>query len=183
MSGTIWLITEDESDAQAVQALLNAHGFQIRIHALTLTGGKGGISRLTAQLERLIKTAMAQKGKNDCIAVLHDADLYKEPDRSKYDAIESICRQYTVKHIVAHDELEAWLLADVGVSQWLGIPHKNWDTQKEPSAELNWLLKRAKGMKYRGRSRQAVLRHLMGENHSPSLKNALHHLDNAPCVR
>lgn len=183
MSGTIWLITEDESDADAVQALLVAHGIQVRIHALTLTGGKGGISRLTAQLERLIKTAMAQKGKNDCIAVLHDADEYKQPDRSKYEAIADICGRYTVKHIVAHDELEAWLLADAGISQWLGIPHKNWDTQKEPSAELNRLLKRAKGMKYQGRSRQAVLRHLMGENHSTSLKKALQHLDNAPCTR
>jgi hypothetical protein len=183
MSGTIWLITEDESDADAVRVLLAAHGFPVRVEHRKLTGGSGGISRIVDQLERLIKTAQTQKGKDDCIAVLHDADEYQQPDRRQYDAIEQLCRQYGVKHVIAHDELESWLLADEGVSQWLGIRHENWDNRQKPSHQLNHLMKQKIGHKYQGVYKGRVLEKLNAHSKSPSLKKALQYLDNAACVR
>ncbi|MCB9451402.1 MAG: hypothetical protein H6672_08170 [Anaerolineaceae bacterium] len=186
MSGIIWLITEDESDFKVVQALLAAYGYRVTVKWKRLTGGSGGISRLVDQVDRLIQTALVEKGKNDCIAVLHDADIHKESERSKYEAIKKICTKRKVKHIVAYDELESWLLADAGVSRWLGIKHENWDSRRKPKDDLNRLMKDKIGHKYQGAYKKCVLDELKKDtanNKSPSLKKALQHLDNAPCTR
>jgi hypothetical protein len=183
MSGAIWLITEDEADSKAVQEILYASGFVIKVIWLQTTGGGGGIYRLVEQLETLIEYALKKKANNDCVAVLHDADEHKQPNRETYDEIRRICKKHNVYHVVAKDELEAWLLADAGICRWLGIKHEGWDSQKEPSRDLERFLKKLNPrMKYQGHYRAEVLKHLNGDNLSPSLKKALKHLENAPCI-
>jgi hypothetical protein len=186
MSGTIWLIAEDESDGQIVQALLDARQVKVRVRVLVPTGGSGGISRLARQLPRLIEQAKANKQRNDCIAVLHDADEHTQQARQPYNRVKEICEQHSrdVILVIARDEIEAWLLADPGLCGWLGVKAGNCDGQSKPSETLNSLLKSEKGMKYQGPARDKVLVHLDGggDQHSPSLRAALAHLDGAPCV-
>jgi hypothetical protein len=185
MSGTIWLITEDSTDQQVVEALLGARGIEVRVRILTPTGGRGGISRLAIQIENLIATAVAEKGPRDCIAVLIDADEQVQPNRTSYEQIRQTCRtnSHNVVLVIAHDEIEAWLLADTGLCEWLGVPPRNCDQEVRPSDRLKSLVKQ-KGTSYSGRGREQVLRHVTGDGDelSPSMRQALRHLAHAPCV-
>ncbi len=183
MSGTIWLITEDENDVAVVRAILEKKSIRVRIKWLKISGGSGGISRLQNQLANLIKTAKAQKSSNDCIAVLHDLDAFKEPKREIHNQIRDICKQAKVKHVPAHDELESWLLSDAGLAKWLNIKHENWDEQKSPAERLDSYLHSVHKINYRGRYRDEVLKHLDGNIISPSFNKALKHLEDAPCVK
>jgi hypothetical protein len=184
MSGTIHLILEDQTDADVVRAILKANGYStVKVKPHLTTGGRGGISRLALQLPRLIATARAERGDRDCIAVLHDKDELTETRREHHTRIEDICRNHDdVKHIVAEDEIEAWLLADEGVCRWLGVKASNQDSLKKPKSRLDSLINKKVGKGYSGPTRQKVLDHVGGENHSPSLNRALAHLENAPCV-
>jgi hypothetical protein len=183
MSGTIWLITEDENDYKELEAIRAKKQINVKIKWRELSGGSGGVSRLRDQLESLIKTAIKEKSKQDCIAVLHDRDIHKQPARQIYDEIKRICEKYKVKQIPADDELESWLLSDAGLAKWLGIKHNKRDGEKEPSAKLRNLLHTKYNLKYQGRYRDEVLKHLDGNIISPSFREALKHLENAPCVK
>ena len=183
MSGTIWLLVEDETDAKTVETLLRKKGFNIPINRL----GGGGISKLAKELPNLIDTAKKRKGKNDCIVVLHDLDseeAYQHPE--PYQKIKDTCyrERKEIKHIVASDKIESWLLADAGICKWLGIQERNWDDAKESKKELERLL-RAKGIRNQGAYRAKVLEHLNGDGdvRSPSMREALQHLEDAPCAK
>jgi len=183
MSGTIHLILEDKTDAQVVEALLKTHQISVRVRSLTPSGGSGGISRLAKDIERLIQTARNERKSGDCIAVLHDADEMVQPERKHYKAIAHICHRYKdVVEVIARDEIEAWLLADAGLCHWLNKKPGNCDSMTQPSLELNSLVNKKIGRNYSGSDRVRVLQHLNGQNHSPSLREALTHLENAPCV-
>ncbi|MCI0709826.1 MAG: hypothetical protein L0154_06655 [Chloroflexi bacterium] len=94
MTGTIFLIVEDQTDADIVRALLKAKDVDVKITPLLPSGGSGGLSPLAKDLEKLMKTAIARHNSGDCIAVLHDADLNIEPTRNLYDKIKDICDRY-----------------------------------------------------------------------------------------
>jgi len=186
LSGTIYLIVEDQNDAKIVQTLINARGLSVRVRSLTPTGNMGGITRLVKDLDKLIQQAKSQKAANDCIAVLHDWDIHKQPDRTHYDRITETCSRYDdVVQVIARDEIEAWLLADAGVCNWLGLKPQNRDNARKPKVELNHLLKKAGKKSFEGRGIAEVLKHVNGTgvDHSPSMENALTHLENAPCVK
>ncbi|HUN08633.1 MAG TPA: hypothetical protein PLQ56_18645 [Aggregatilineales bacterium] len=183
MIGTIWLITEDESDYQVVVHTLKVKGFTIQVKWLKLEGKSGGISRLAAQIELQIGLALERKGPTDCVLVLHDQDE-TEPDRTHYDSITTACKDQPVYHLVAKDEIEAWLLADKGLADWLNIKHQNWDSQAKPSKELERLIrKQYPRMHYRGADRAKVLAQITGENRSAVLEKAIAYLRTAPCAR
>jgi len=186
MSGTIWLITEDESDKVIVEALVRKKGFDIQVARLKLTGGSGGVDRLAHQLERLIRDAKDMKKPNDCIVVLHDADIHmQQSNRQTYEQIRRICKDNKVTLILARDEIEAWLLADSGICKWLGIRPRNHDEETKPKDKLNSLLDQKHNMKYRERNQEKILAHLNGDGdtHSPSMQEALQHLEDAPCTK
>ena len=185
MSGTIWLITEDENDGEVIKALLAAKNIHVRVKIRKLTGNTGSVSRLAVQLKKHIQTAQREKSANDCIAVLHDADEKSQPDRELYRKIAQICRQMQVKEVIAKDELESWLLADGGLCKWLGITPKNWDEQRKPSDKLASLLKAKKKLKYQARGRDVVRNHLdgTGDKYSHSMSAALKLLEDAPCIK
>ncbi len=185
MSGVIWLIVEDETDGETVKVILRKRGYPVRVKVLPPTGGAGGISRLLKQLGQLIEVAKQRKQQMDCIAVLHDWDSQRQQDRAVYEQILQICAAQGVKHVFARDEIESWMLADSGLCAWLDLTPKNWDEQPKPKDTLNSLLQAKKKMKYQGAHRAKVIAQLQGDGdrYSPSLRNALAHLDNAPCTQ
>lgn len=186
MSGTLYLITEDENDYRIVEAGLKALGISKRVKWSKSSKPKG-VSRLADELKLLIRTALAEKSAGDCIVVLHDADTHVQPDRTIYNRIRQICEQYEkdVLLVIAHDEIEAWLLADGGVCAWLDVPPRNRDGIRKPSEEFERLLKNKHRLKYQGADRRKVYDHINGDNagNSPSLRAALELLENAPCRR
>jgi hypothetical protein len=187
LSGKIWLIVEDKTDEYVVREILKKRGVIVKLKVSHPP--HGGISRLAAVVENLIKTARKDRqfsSKRDCIAVLHDWDEYRQQsNRKHYKDIERICTKYKVKLIIARDEIESWILADSSICQWLGLQPRNWDAVRKPKAELNRLLQKKYRMKYQASDRAEVLKKLAGDadKHSPSMREALQHLDNAPCVR
>jgi len=190
MSGTIWLIVEDKTDGDIVRVILEKRGIKVKSpKVLKPDGARGGISRLAKQLEKLIKTIRDNpqfNSKRDCIAVLHDWDENtQQSNRKHYKDIERICTKFKVKLIIARDEIESWILADSGVCEWLDLPLDNRDTVRKPSDELSRLMQKKYRMKYQGADRAKVLEELVGDadRHSPSMREALQHLDNAPCVK
>lgn len=185
MSGIIHLIVEDENDGKAIRKILEKRRFQVRVRVYQPTGGSGGISRLAKQLEKLVATARANRKRNDCIAVMHDQDdQTQQRHREDYELIARICTEQEVKLVIPRDELESWFLADTGLCTWLGIAPRNRDEQRKPSNELRTLLG-ARNMKYQGRDRTKVIEKLdgTGDQYSPSMREALRHLENAPCIR
>lgn len=186
MNATIWLIAEDESDYRLLRHLIRRKGFDIRVKRQGLLGGSGGISRLAHQLPRLIAHLQAKKQPGDCIAVFHDADTNTQADRSTYTRIRQECdRHADVSLIVAHDEIESWLLADAGLCKWLHQNPRNRDNEAKPSDTLKSLLMRQHKLKYQGPSREKVWQHLdaTGDQHSPSMQDALSKLEKAPCMK
>ena len=184
MSGTIWLIAEDETDKTIIEAILRAKKVTVRVESVRMAGKTGGISRLAAQLEKLIETTLKIKKPKDCIAVLYDADEAKDPQRLHQQKIAATCQKYKVKAILVHQTIESWLLADSGVCQWLKQKLQNWDEESDPKHKLDSLLKDNKKHRLSSGGRQAVIEHLKGDGdaYSPSMKVALKHLKDAPCL-
>jgi hypothetical protein len=186
MAGTIWLIVEGQNDGDIVKAILKCQYPQARVSPLYPTSQAPNLSRLAAQIKKLIQQAIANRKPGDCIAVLHDADQLTRPtDRSDYERIEQVCKQYSqdVRLILAKDEIESWLLGDTGFCQWLQIKAQNCDELKQPSLQLASLLDRAEKPKYRLNNLSKLLRYLNGNSYSPSLQAALRYLENAPCIK
>lgn len=188
MGGTIWLIVEDDTDAEVVKAILHAKGVTVNVNHRTPSSKTPGISQLAKEIDKLIRSVISIKHSNDCIAVLHDADEQVEPERQLYEKIRIACEQCKkhVVHVIAKDEIEAWLLADEGLCRWLDIKAKNCDEQRKPSGELKRLVQqKRRPLKYQGPDRAKVLEHLdgSGDKYSPSMREALEHLQDAPCVK
>lgn len=185
--GTIHLICEADSDANIVRAILKAKGFRVRVERIPMRSKQDGLSWLVKDVEILIKTAIKKRQPGDCIAVLHDVDEHQEPDRRRYKEIETTCQKYRndVVRVIARDEIEAWLFADEGICQWLEIKPDKPDGIPRPSERLNSLVKSKTGHDHTGSIRAKVLSYLdgTGDKHSESLREALEHLKNAPCVR
>jgi hypothetical protein len=177
---TIWLIVEAHTDYEVMRAIFKAKGITTPLR-YKMPNKQGGISRLAKELETIIEAILPTIAKGDCIAVLHDADEFSQPDRTHYEHIAQICEQYKkyVTRVIARDEIESWLLADGKLWAWLGGKGKpkNWDETKQPSNELESLLGK-RNMKWQGKYRQQVLDHLdgTGDQHSPSMQAAAQHL-------
>jgi hypothetical protein len=184
MTGTIFLITENDTDVQAVKAILKAKGYSVKIHKYPYL--PEGISELVKELEKFILSVKPLCTKKDCIAVLHDADeLVGGRDENIYKQITNICKKHKIAEIIAQDEIEAWLLADEGVRAWLEYDKKGQtDSVRKPSDLLNSLFKKKTGRDYRGSDRQKLLDKLTGVgDYNDSFKEALTYLDDAPCVK
>jgi len=177
---TIHLICEDETDADIVKAILAKKSLGVRVRHVPLKGGSGGIERLANQLEDLIIRLREICQKGDCIAVLHDADEHVQRDRSNDEKIKVLCKEYRsdVRLAIAHNKIEAWLLADEGLCKWLKIRAKNRDGESDPKGTLESLLRKRK-MKWQGRDRRTVLDQLdgSGDNHSLSMRDAVSHIN------
>lgn len=180
MSGTIWLISEDENDYKVVKAILKKLNLSIQVKWRSPSGRTPGLSRLAAELKQLITQAQKLRSGNDCIVVLHDEDLHREPKRDHYDKVRDICTAHGVTLIVAKDEVEAWLLSDSGVCGWLGEPVRTWNGDSWPSNHLRSLMQSRYKMKY-PRDLDKLLIHINADGINQSFKDALSELEKAPC--
>lgn len=182
MSGTIWLITEDENDYKVVRAILKKLNLSIQVQWRSPSGKTPGLSRLAAEIKQLIAQAQKLRSGNDCIVVLHDDDQHRAPKRDNYDKVRDICNAYGVTLIVAKDELEAWFLSDSGICGWLGEPVKTWNGDSWPSNHLRSVMHSRYKMKY-PRDLDKLLVHMKADGINQSLKAALAILHEAPCVK
>lgn len=183
MSGRIWLITEDENDYKIVRCIVEDKlKLPIKVKWRSPSGKTPGLSRLAAELKTLIKEARSLRSGNDCIVVLHDEDLHRQPKRDTYNNIRLICQSEGVSLIVAKDELEAWLLSDSGVCKWLNETVKTWNGDRWPSDRVRSALHAQYRLRY-PRDLDKLLIHLAGDGINQSFQDALKELYNAPCVK
>jgi len=181
LSGKIWLIAEAENDYRIVQAILKARKVAVKVIWRSPSGKTPGLSRLAEELSDLITEINKFRSGNDCIVVLHDDDIHREPRRDTYNQIRDVCRQHGVYEVIAKDEIEAWLLSDSGICKWLGETVKTWNGEPHPSDRLRSLME-GRRQRY-PRDLHKLLQHLSADGINQSLQDALKHLDNAPCVR
>lgn len=182
MSGTIWLITEDENDYKIVRAVIQKLGLPISVKWRSPSGKTPGLSRLAAELKKLIADARKLRSGNDCIVVLHDEDIHRQPKRDNYNRVRDICKSERVTLIVAKDEVEAWLLSDSGICRWLDESRKTWNGDPHPSDHLRSVMHAKYQLKY-PRDLDKLLTHFNADGLNESFKEALDELHKAPCVR
>ncbi len=153
MNPTIWLIAEDKTDFEVMRQIFKKKGFQGAFKLVKPSGGSGGIGRLRQQLLTLITVTRNDKNwrNGDCIVVLHDLDAHV-PNRNnvQFAAIAALCKAENVVHLIADDKIEAWMLADRGLCDFLEIAAKAWDGRPEVKRDLDRCLRR-KNLTYQGR--------------------------------
>jgi hypothetical protein len=186
MTRRLFLIVEDKTDVEVFKRFLKLRNLSITVVPFHPKTGQAGLSRLRELLEGFIQTALAQRQPGDCIVILHDADEQTQPhQREDYNQIKARCENYanqSVHHLIAHDEIESWLLSDEGLCQWLGLTAKNQDKQRQPSERLSTRMNKQGKGRYTGPNRENVLAHLNGNCHSESFKQAFKQLEEAGCL-
>lgn len=188
----LWLICEDKSGAEVIIHILKRRYPDLSIQYRLPAGDYPNISQLARQLSRLIEGVLAdQKYKSgDCIAVLHDLDIHRQPNRADHETIKSVYEaQLTagvkILHFIAADEIESWLLSDSGVCRWLKKRPRNHDEKAAPKDILNgWLDDEHKKRYSSVRGREEVLKHVSGDGdtHSPSMRQAMQQLIAGKCI-
>lgn len=175
------LIVEDDSDGQACLLLKERMGLKFDLEWLP-AHGIGNIKRKGEKLIGLARDRI-QNG-HGCVAVLLDRDG-KDITRSEpHRTIRRLCRHAGVPLILAVEALEAWFLADAGCAGWLGIaPLPNADTETNPKGRIKDAYYRKTGRSYTRRARRILAEKADGSapHGSPSLRQALSHLQNSPC--
>jgi|GEM_PF-2497679 len=185
MTRKIYVISESEDDPPILQALLNAQDINVRV--VNRTKGPGGVSRLADKLERLIQTIRQEpnRSQDDCIVVLHDVDTHSEPRREHYNKIKQICEKHLdiVVRIEARETIEAWLLSNDGMCQWLGILTQDRDGLTDPKGFLKTKIRNKHiKIKYQAFGKQKVVAQIKGIIHSTSFKEAIKQLRDAGCL-
>lgn len=175
------LIVEDDSDGQACALLKERLGLNFELDWLPAYG-VGNIKRKGEKLIRLARDRV-QNGRG-CVAVLLDRDG-KDVTRSEpHRTIRRLCNQAGIPLILAVEALEAWFLADAGCAGWLEIaPLPNADTVTNPKERIKDAYYRKTGRSYTRRARRILAEKADGSalRGSPSLRQALSHLQNSPC--
>lgn len=117
---TVVVIVESDNDGRAIRRLAETAGLPVRISILPA----GSIGELKRRGEKLIALAQDRilNGRG-CVAVVADGDnkdvIRDEPHRS----IATTCSRMGVPFVVARQAIEAWLLGDPGIRNWLGLPN------------------------------------------------------------
>jgi hypothetical protein len=181
MRPILWLISEGVTDAPVIQKILDQKAWNYQVNPI-FPSGAGGVSRLADQIEEAIQTALHKKSSQDCIVVLHDADIQTEQHRKPYQRIAEACNQYqnTLVYMIAYDALEAWLLADSGLHHWLNIPAHNYDERQRPKDILDsYLVRQNRKLSFCQRYLDSILANVQGtgDRYSPSMKRAFQELD------
>jgi hypothetical protein len=181
-SWRVVVIVEDDSDGRALRTLAGKCGFAGVLDWLP-ANGIGNIKRKGQTLIDLARTRL--KEEPGCVAVVVDGDG-KDPGRDEpHKTISALCRRAKVPFVVACQAVEAWLLADAGVADWLGrSPARRPDTLKDPKREITRAFRRRTGRTYGRRiARAQVAEHADGTaaTHSASLRTALTHMDRSGC--
>ncbi len=176
------LIVEDDSDGHAVRNLTAP----IRLPILVDWLPANGIGNISRNGERLIALAKDRIGSRGCVAVLIDGDG-KNPARDEpHRTIARVCRARNVPLVVARESLEAWMLADPGVCEWLDIPIRpGTDRLRDPKGTVRKAFFKKTGRDYRRRrARTEVTQQATGPSveANDSLRTALRHLEGCGVV-
>src|SRR5258708_965229 len=182
---TIYLIAEDKTGQFVLKAILSKRGIKADVQ---LRGKAEGVSSLAREIKELIDTILQQKSGKDCIVVLHDTDDSTQTYREDYYRIEQICQNYKeyVTHLKAIQEIEAWLLADSGLCEWLHISPKACDHLKRPSDTLKrYVNARPGNWKWDKIHQPKILENISADGHklSESMRIAMQTLLQLSCTQ
>lgn len=113
------LIVEDDTDGKAIRQLVRSSAPAGVVVDWLPAQGIGNIKR---RGRKLIELAVSRlEGRGGCVAVVVDRDGRNPSQSEPHRSIARACKQSRVEFIAAKETLEAWLLADRGVSEWLGF--------------------------------------------------------------
>ena len=112
------LIVEDDSDGQAVRALVDRLNIELSLDWLP-AHGIGNIKRRGEKLIELAQDRISQG--HGCVAVMLDRDGRDVTRSEPHRTIRRLCRQAGVPLLLATEALEAWLVADAGCADWLEV--------------------------------------------------------------
>jgi len=104
-----------------------------------------------------------------------------EANNKVYDSIKRKCEKEGLIEIVARDELEAWLLSDSKLCDWLDIKLETWNGKKRPSEKLAKHLDDKKRIVY-PRDYDRILPYLAADGINESFQDALKTLKTLPCT-
>jgi hypothetical protein len=171
------MIVEDDSDGRAIRQLAVASGLPANLDWLP-TNGIGNIKR---NGDRLIGLAKERAGGHGCVAVLVDEDGSNIERDEPHRTILRICKKAKVPFVAVRQSLEAWMLADPGICEWLGVSVRaRTDTIANPKAIVARAFYLRTGRAYRRRrARVEVTAHARGANRAAngSLNGALRHIE------
>lgn len=176
------LIVEDDSDGQACRVLADRLGLPVTLDWLP-ANGVGNIKRRGVQLIGLARDRIPEG--RGCVAVLLDRDGKDVTRAEPHRTIRRLCRQAGAPLLLAVESLEAWLLADAGCADWLGVGRPaNADSLPQPKKDVERAYYQKTHRSYTRRARRLLADHANGSaaGHSLSLQSALAHLGNSPCT-
>lgn len=177
------LIVEDNSDGQALKALAGHLGVNVVVDWLP-ANGIGNIKRRGRQLIDLARGRI--RDQRGCVAVLLDRDGKDVTRAEPHRTIRHLCRQERVPLLLAVEALEAWLVADNGCAHWLAIQRPaNADSLPRPKETVERAYYQKTGRPYTRRARCVLAEKSDGSapEASPSLQDALGHLDASLCLK
>jgi hypothetical protein len=171
------LIVEDDSDGRAISTLMQ----NLQIRAVIDWLPANGLGNIQRNGRKLVALAKDRVGRRGCVAVIIDGDS-KNPARDEpHRTIARDCRASNVPLVIARESLEAWLLADRGICEWLEVPTRpTTHTLGDPKDVVSRAFLRKTGRPYRQRrARLEVAKRTTGLNRAAniSLDTALRHLE------
>ena len=171
------LIVEDDSDGRAISLLVKTLNARAVVDWLPANG----IGNIQRNGRRLIALAKDRAGQHGCVAVIIDGDRKNVGRDEPHRSIARECRVRRVPLLVARESIEAWMLSDVGICQWLEIAARpSTHTLTSPKGIVSRAFLRKTGRQYRRRrARVEVAQRATGLNRAanPSMDQAIGHLD------
>lgn len=176
------LIVEDDSDGRALSFLIRTLNARATVDWLPANG----IGNIDRNGRRLIGLAKDRATRHGCVAVIIDGDRKNVGRDEPHRSIARQCRAGGIPLLIARESLEAWMLADAGICQWLEVtPRRSTHTLPNPKDAVSRAFFRKTGRQYRRRrARMEVAQRATGLNRSanPSMDQAIKHLENCRIV-
>ena len=131
---TVVVIVESDNDGSALRRFAETAGLPIHVNVLPA----GSIGEMKRKCDRLIALARSRyRDGHGCVAVVVDGDNKDSQVDEPHKSIAACCRQEGVPFVVVRQAIEAWLLGDPGIREWLGVENvRNPETLSNPKQKL-----------------------------------------------
>lgn len=180
-SWKVVLIVEDDTDGRTIAELARKTHPALTIDWLP-GNGIGNIKRKLASMLLLARDRF--RPGQGCVAVLLDNDGKDVQRDEPHRSIARACKEQDVPLVPCVESIEAWLLADPGCAQWLGLPTKGaTHTLRNPKGRVAAaFLTKTKRTYNQERARVELAKQASGPDgtRNPSLKRALDLLTSCP---
>jgi len=175
------LIVEDDTDGRTIAELVRKTHPSLVIDWLP----GNGIGNIKRKLDKMLALARDRfKPGQGCVAVLLDNDCKDVTRDEPHRSIARTCDKHGVPLVCCVESIEAWLLADPGCAQWLGLPTSGaTHTFRDPKGRVAAaFLSKTNRTYHKERARQELARQASGPDarRNPSLKRALDLLSSCP---